>query len=84
MDDIIRIKKSLEISRVLIDGIRDIVTYEIKIQEGRVFSMLLGSLGAPMLRNMLSGKRVMRVDEDTKIWIKWIKSFSSARSFKQY
>ena len=63
-------KKSLEDSGVLIDGIIDIVTHEIKIQEGRVFSMLLGSLGSSMLRNMLSGKRVMRVDEDTIIWIK--------------
>ena len=63
-------KKSLEDSGVLIDGISDIVTHEIKIQEGRVFSMLLGSLGSSMLRNMLSGKRVMRVDEDTIIWIK--------------
>ena len=49
-------KKSLEDSGVLIDGISDIVTHEIKIQEGRVFSMLLGSLGSSMLRNMLSGK----------------------------
>ena len=63
-------KKSLEDSGVLIDGISDIVTHEIKIQEGRVFSMLLGSLGSSMLRNMLSGKRVMRVDEDTIMWIK--------------
>ena len=63
-------KKSLEDSGVLIDGIIDIVTHEIKIQEGRVFSMLLGSLGSSMLRNMLSGKRVMRVDEATIIWIK--------------
>ena len=63
-------KKSLEDSGVLIDGISDIVTHEIKIQEGRIFSMLLGSLGSLMLRNMLSGKRVMRVDEDTIIWIK--------------
>ena len=63
-------KKSLEDSGVLIDGISDIVTHEIKIQEGRIFSMLLGSLGSSMLRNMLSGKRVMRVDEDTIIWIK--------------
>ena len=63
-------KKSLEDSGVLIDGISDIVTHEIKIQEGRIFSMLLGSLGSLMLRNMLSGKRVMRVDEDTIMWIK--------------
>ena len=63
-------KKSLEDSGVLIDGISDIVTHEIKIQEGRIFSMLLGSLGSSMLRNMLSGKRVMRVDEDTIMWIK--------------
>ena len=63
-------KKSLEDSGVLIDGISDIVTHEIKIQEGRVFSMLLGSLGSSMLCNMLSGKRVMRVDEDTIMWIK--------------
>ena len=51
-------KKSLEDSGVLIDGISDIVTHEIKIQEGRVFSMLLGSLGSSMLRNMLSGKEL--------------------------
>ena len=42
--------------------------------------MLLGTLGASMLGNKLTGKVIL----DHIIWIIWINIFSSAPSFKQY
>ena len=60
MDDIIRIIKSLENSCVLLDGVGETVKHEVKKQEGGFFGMLLGTLGASVLGNMLTRKRVMR------------------------
>ena len=58
--DIIRIVKSLANSGLLIDGVNETVKQEIKKQEGGVFGMLLETLGASMLGNMLTGKGVLR------------------------
>ena len=51
MDDIIRITKSLENSRLLLDGISETIK-----QEVRFLRMLLGTLGASMLGNNLTEK----------------------------
>ena len=60
MDDIIRIIKSPENSSVLIDRVSEKVTYGIKKQGGEFFGMLLRTLIASVLGNMLTGKSVMR------------------------
>ena len=60
MDDIIRIIKSMENLGLLIDGVIKTVKYEIKKQEGGFLSMLLGTLDASVLGNMLTGKGVMK------------------------
>ena len=60
MDDIIRILKSLENSVVLIGGVSETVKCQIKKQEGGFLGMLLGTLGASMLGNMLTEKGPVR------------------------
>ena len=60
MVDIIKIKKSLENSGILIDGVSETVKHQIKKQEGRFLGMLLVTLGASVLGNMLSGKGAVR------------------------
>ena len=56
MDDLIKIVKSLEDSGLLLKGITESVENEIKEQKGGFLSMLLGTLGASLLGNLLIGK----------------------------
>ena len=56
MDDLIKIVKSLEDSGLLLKGITESVQNEIKEQKGGFLSMLLGTLGASLLGNLLTGK----------------------------
>ena len=58
MDDLIKIVKSLEDSGLLLKGITESVKNEIKKQKGGFLSMLLGTLGASLLGNLLTGKGV--------------------------
>ena len=60
MDDLIKIVKSLEDSGLLLKGITESVQNEIKEQKGGFLSMLLGTLGASLLRNLLTGKGVYK------------------------
>ena len=64
MDDILKIVKSLESCRVLLKGVS-----ETKEQRGGFLSMLLGTLGASLLGDLLtknlSGKRKIRACERT-------------------
>ena len=69
MDNITRIIKSRENSAALIDGISKTVKHEIKRQKGGFLGMLLGTLGASMLGNMLAGKGIKRSGK----WVIWIK-----------
>ena len=56
MDDLIKIVKSLEDSGLLLKGITESVQNEIKEQKDGFLSMLLGTLGASLLGNLLTGK----------------------------
>ena len=58
IDDLIKIVKSLEGSGLLLKGITESVQNEIKEQKGGFLSMLLGTLGASLLGNLLTGKGV--------------------------
>ena len=55
MNDIIKIVKSLEDSGVLLKGISETIQHEAKEQKEGFLSMLLGTLGASLLENLLSG-----------------------------
>ena len=69
IDDILKIVKSLEDSGVLLKGVSETTQHEPKEQRGGFLSMLLGTLGASLLGDMLSkdlfGKRVIRAGEGT-------------------
>ena len=56
MEDLIKIVKSLEDNVLLIKGVIKSVQNEIKEQKGGLLSMLLGTLGASLLGNFLTGK----------------------------
>ena len=56
MGDIIKIVKSLEDSGLLLKGVTETVQNEVKEQKGGFLSMLLGTLGAVLLGNLLTGK----------------------------
>ena len=53
--DIIKIVKPLEDSGLLLKGVTETVQNEVKEQKGGFLSMLLGTLGASLLGNLLTG-----------------------------
>ena len=55
MNDIIKIVKSLEDSDLLLKWVTETVQNEVKEQKGEFLSMLLGTLGASLLGNLLTG-----------------------------
>ena len=57
-EDLIKIVKSFEDSSLLLKGVTESVQNEIKEQKGGFFSMLLGTLGASLLGNLLTIKGV--------------------------
>ena len=67
MHDILKIVKSLEDSGVLLKGVSEKIQNEAKKQRGGFLSMLLGTLGASLLGDLLtktlSGKGVIRGGE---------------------
>ena len=56
IEDIIKIVQSLENSGLLLAGVTETVQNEVKEQKGGFISMLLGTLGATLLGNLLTGK----------------------------
>ena len=65
MNDILKIVKSLEDSGLLLKGVSETIQHEAKEQRGGFLSMLLGTLGASLLGDILSGKGVIRACEGT-------------------
>ena len=60
MNDIMKIIQGLENSNILIKGVTKTIKYETKEQKGEFLSMLLGTLGASLLGNLLTGKGILR------------------------
>ena len=56
MNDIMKIVKSLEESGLLIKGMSELIQHEAKEQKGGFLGMLLATLGASLLRNLLTGE----------------------------
>ena len=63
MNDIIKIIQALENSGILLKGVSKTIDNETKEQRGGFLSMLLGTLGASLLGNLLSGKGIVRAGE---------------------
>ena len=60
IEDMIKIVKSLEDSCLLLKGVTGTVQNEVKEQKGGFLSMLLGTLGASLLGNILTGRGINR------------------------
>ena len=65
MKNILKMVKSLEDPGLLLEGVSETIKNETKEHKGGFFNMLLGTLGASLLRNMLAGKGVIRAGEGT-------------------
>ena len=63
MKDIIEIVKFLEDIGLLLKGVSGTVQNEAREQKGGFLSILLGTLGATLLGNILAGKGINRAEE---------------------
>ena len=63
MKDIMKIIEALENSGILLKGVSKAIENEAKEQRGGFLSMLLGTLGASLLGNLLTGKGIMRAGD---------------------
>ena len=87
--DIIKIIKELENSGILLKGVSKTIENEIKEQRGGFLSMLLRTLGASLLGNLLTGKGIMRAGdgivraaEGSKKKTKFAITFSSINKYR--
>ena len=65
MNDIMKIVKSLEEYGLLIKGVSKTIKNKAKKTKGRFLGMLLGTLGATLIRHLLTGKNKIRAGEGT-------------------
>ena len=64
MNDIMKIIKTLENSGILLKGVSKTIKNETKERKGGFLSMLLGTLGASLLCNLLTGgKGIIRAGD---------------------
>ena len=84
MNDIMKIIKALENSGILLKGVTKTIENETKEQKGGFLSMLLGTLGASLLGNLLSGgKGIVRAGKGSKKRPpKFIVTFSSINKYR--
>ena len=67
MKDIIQIVKSIEDSGLLLEGVSETIQNEAKEQKGGFLSMLLGTLGAILLGNILAGKGAIATSHERRM-----------------
>ena len=60
MNDIMKITQALEDSNILLKGVTNTIKDETKEKKGGFLSTLLGTLGAILLGNLLTGKGIAR------------------------
>ena len=66
MNNIMKIVQTLEDSNILLKGVTKTINNETKEQKRWFLSMLLGTLGASLLRNLLRGKGIVRAVSGNK------------------
>ena len=66
MNDILKIVQALEDSNILLKWVTETIKSETKEQKGGFLSMLLGTLGASLFGNLLSGKGIVRAGSGNK------------------
>ena len=73
MEDFLKIVKYLEDSGLLLEGVSEATKNEAKKQTEVFLSMLLGTLDASLLGDILLGKGVVRAGEGTVLELKDLK-----------
>ena len=66
MNGVMKIVQALEDSNILLKGVSKTTKNETKEQKGGFLSMLLGTLGASLLGNILAGKGIVRAGSGSK------------------
>ena len=66
MNGIMKIIQGLKDSNILLKGVTKTIKNETKEQKGGFLSMLLGTLGASLLGNLLAGKGIVRAGSGNK------------------
>ena len=66
MNDIMKIVQALEDFNILLKGVTKTIKNEAKEQKGGFLNMLLGTLGASLLGNLLTGKGILRAGSGNK------------------
>ena len=66
MNDIMKVVQAFEDSNILLKRVTKTIKNERKIQKGGFLSMLLGTLGASLLGNLLAGKGIVRAGSGNK------------------
>ena len=90
MNDIMKIVEALENSGILLKGVTKTIENETKEQRGGFLSMLLGTLGASLLGNLLTGGKgimragdgIVRAGEGSKKKPKFTITFSSISKYR--
>ena len=66
MNDMMKIVQALEDSNILLKGVTKTIENETKEQKGGFLSMLVGTLGASLLGNILVVKGIVRASSGNK------------------
>ena len=66
MNDIMKIVQALEDSDILLKRVTKTIKNETKELKGGFLSILLGTSGATLLRNLLAGKGIVRAGSENK------------------
>ena len=66
MNDIMKFIQALEDSNILLKGVTKTIKNEAKEQKGGFLSILLGTLRASLLGNLLTGKGIVRAGTENK------------------
>ena len=81
MNDIMEIVRSLEESGLLIKGVSKTIKNEVNKQKGGCLRMLLGTLGASLSGNLLTGKNINRASKGK---IKSGQEFNATSTLNKY
>ena len=90
MNDVMKIIEALENSGILLKGVSKTIENETKEQRGGFLSMLLGTLGASLLGNLLTGEKgilragdgIVRAGSGSKKTPKFTVTFSSFNKYR--
>ena len=83
MNDIMKIVQALEDSTSLLKGVTKTIKNETKEQKGGFLSMLLGTLGASLLGNLLVGKGIVRAGSGNEKGIGIVRAGSGNKKGKR-